>query len=371
MTEEHSLPPPGRKTPETNTVAPEGSAIFGPFGLLRSPLFFICSVFAVALAGVLYSWTANGYLAFLVGLAALTLVSILCWQYLSLSKRLEQLSERSADLYRMVDSSGEQTRREIGWGFGNTRNAHGYTHKLLRQVSGDQSRALQSADEQKKAIRVFFEQLRFLTEQADTFEELQEQANLRLRQSLDNLDGRLRTLSEEQATSHEGLRVLGARFDQLRESSDSLKTSQAEWTSQVGHNILALNDRLTRSLASHLDTLKETAQEITMSLHEAWKTDLSGILETIINSPENSQERLLHQLNTVFGNQGDTMASALEDIETKFGEIYSRMAHLTEEVDALSQNIVPVNQSLEVATAVDRLNLEMRRQIAELRQKLS
>jgi len=123
----------------------------GQFSLLRSPLFFAVTMLIVVITALVARYTQNLELSILSGMVIELLALVVIWQYLLLSRRLEDISHRVSDLQSFTESAGQR--------FNSLRASHGYTHRLLGEMSGDQSRILQSIEELKRALKLIYDHI--------------------------------------------------------------------------------------------------------------------------------------------------------------------------------------------------------------------
>jgi len=206
------------------------SMLTGPFGILRSPLFYVASVTVMFVSWLAFEATRSLLVAISCALGLELLVSMLIWQFLIMANRTQALTQRF-DRFSATMSE---------WAANGSRSAHGYTHRLIGELGGDQARILQSNEETRTVLRLFSEHLDALSGHLD---------QLRIGQE---------TLEESQARLAETLTLL------LRESGQSADGLRqvADFSEDGANGVVALEvatalDRLNLEVRRQLAALRE------------------------------------------------------------------------------------------------------------------
>ena len=219
----------GESTTQTNW--------FGPFSLPRSPLFFVITILIVLMTILAAKYTQNLEMSILSGMVIELLAIVVIWQYLQISRRIDDLTNRTASLQNFATVAEQMSNSE--------KAAHGYTHRMLGTMSGDQSRILQSSEELKKAVKLLCDHIEGFFTHIEHWQSQDLEILSEVKQSLTSLKSE--TIEDWQKQNLEHL-------SEITQSLASLKSETIEdWQKQ---NLEQLGE-ITRSLA----TLKGEAIE--------------------------------------------------------------------------------------------------------------
>jgi hypothetical protein len=467
--------------PQTNPSGSQ-SILFGSFSLLRSPLFIVVTILIGSIAYLVFRYTGKLEVSILLGVMMELLALIIIFQYLMLSRRLEDITHRSAELQaRSLD---------IEHKLNSSKSAHGFTHRLIRTMSGDQSKLLQSSEELKRATRLFhglledfyshieriqnqyLEDLGKLSQSLDQLKndtiEGWQNKNLEnfgeITQSLDNLQSKtlqewqnqnlqnfgeitqsLDSLKSEtlQEWQNQNLQNFGEitqsldtlknetlqewqklnlqNFGEITQSLDSLKSETLqEWQKQNLQNFDEVTQTLATFKSETIDELGQTRESLRDSGQKSLSEVSSGLI-TLARDIEARQKKGFEQfvtrqnsdflkktntartkLKTNMATHVDKSLSKLREnlakdlpaktasvfnerlaeqsheiiatytkLDEKFTELRDHLSTIEGEINGFTERENNISKALEVSTALDRLNLEVRRQLAELRLELN
>jgi len=440
------------------------STWFGSFHILKSPLFVVVTIFIIAITLLVFHRTQDLQISILFGVVMLLLFSVIIWQYLLVSRRLEDLSHQSSGLHQLIESVQNSVLDKIVQESSSSKAAHGHTHRMIVEMSSDQSNILQSTTELKKALKLIcdhieityahFEQwqvenvetLGEITKslsalKSETIKDLQNQSQERfgeISQSLSALKSEtikdLQNQNQERfgeisqslsALKNETIKDLQnqsqERFGEISQSlsalksetikdlknqnqkrfgeiSQSLSALKSETMDEFKHTYKTVHDS-NQSTSSEIqgklaDLVRESDQSQQKALEELVNEQIEGLLNGIIATNTTLKtslvEKVHESLKTLKGNLttelpektalvfDDRLLALSQKIELIFTKQNEQLENLSGHISAIEGEVTSftdqesgISNALEVSTAIDRLNLEVRRQLAELRLKLN
>jgi len=402
----------------------------GQFSLLRSPLFFAVTMLIVVITALVARYTQNLELSILSGMVIELLALVVIWQYLLLSRRLEDISHRVSDLQSFTESAGQR--------FSSLRASHGYTHRLLGEMSGDQSRILQSIEELKRALKLIYDHIEIFCNHIEHWQSQNLEHFGEIKQSLATLESEtiaewqnrnlehfgeitqsLATLESETIAEwqNRNLEHFGEitqslatlesetiagwqnrNLEHFGEITQSLATLKAETVDELGLKLKNLRDSNQRAVSEvHkglADLVRNTEERQQQSLELFVNEQITSLPKRIIaaqtkleasmavhvkKSIKELRENLTADLpeKTAFAvderllAQSQKVSAALTELDGQIGHLNDHLSAVEGEMSSLADRESNISKALEVSTALDRLNLEVRRQLAELRTELN
>ena len=362
------------------------SAWFGSFNILKSPLFVVVTIFIIAITLLVFHRTHDLQISILFGVVMLLLFSVIIWQYLLVSRRLEDLSHQSSGLHQLVESVQNSVLDKIVQESSRSKAAHGHTHRMIVEMSSDQSNILQSTTELKKALNLICDHIEityahFEQWQVENVETLGE-----VTKSLLTLKSE--TIKDLQNQSQE-------RFGEISQSLSTLKSEtmdEFKLTYKIVHDS---NQSTSSEIQRKLTNLvRESDQSQQKALGEVVNEQIEGLLNgisatnttlkaSLVDKVHESLKKLKGNLTTelpektalIFDDRLLALSQKIELIFTKQNEqlenLNGHISAIEGEVTSFTDQESGISKALEVSTAIDRLNLEVRRQLAELRLKLN
>ena len=414
------------------------STWFGSFNILKSPLFVVVTILIIAITLLVFHRTQDLQISILFGVVMLLLFSVIIWQYLLVSRRLEDLSHQSSGLHQLVESVQNSVLDKIVQESSRSKAAHGHTHRMIVEMSSDQSNILQSTTELKKALNLIcdhieityahFEQWQIENVEtlgqvtkslsalkSETIKDLQNQNQERfgeISQSLSALKSE--TIKDLQNQSQERFGEISQSLSALKsETIKDLQNQSQERFGEISQSLSALKSetmdefKLTykiihdsnQSTSSEIqrkltDLVRESDQSQQKALGEVVNEQIEGLLSgisatnttlkaSLVDKVHESLKKLKGNLTTelpektalIFDDRLLALSQKIELIFTKQNEqlenLNGHISAIEGEVTSFTDQESGISKALEVSTAIDRLNLEVRRQLAELRLKLN
>jgi len=376
----------------------------GQFSLLRSPLFFAVTMLIVVITALVARYTQNLELSILSGMVIELLALVVIWQYLLLSRRLEDISHRVSDLQSFTESAGQR--------FNSLRASHGYTHRLLGEMSGDQSRILQSIEELKRALKLIYDHIEIFCNHIEHWQSQNLEHFGEIKQSLATLESETIAEWQNRNLEHFGeitqsLATLESEtiagwqnrnLEHFGEITQSLATLKAETVDELGLKLKNLRDSNQRAVSEvHkglADLVRNTEERQQQSLELfvneqitslpkriiAAQTKLEAsmavhvkksIKELRVNLTADLPEKTAFAVDERLLAQSQKVSAALTELDGQIGHLNDHLSAVEGEMSSLADRESNISKALEVSTALDRLNLEVRRQLAELRTELN
>jgi len=400
---------------------------FGPFSLFRSPLFVIMTLSIVAITVLLNHYTQNLEISILVGVTLELLISMMIWQYLLLSRRLEDIQAHTADLQSTVSKSQNLVAEKIAV----LNTGLSDSHRLVGEVGGELNRVLQSDKEMKESVTLLFEHLVNFFSHIENWKDQNLNHTKEIEQSFAALKS---NTSDEFRLLHEDIRSASVKTvadtcKKLSSKISTAKTDQYKAIEQLVHQQFEHTHKslieTAEELGSQISTARETQykeieQLVCQQLEIAHKNlieaaeDLSSQISVAKENQYKEIEQLVgQQLERVHEDLGSQISVAKENQFKAIEQLAQQQIEQVRKslIDALPRQLVrEVNnlslnysrqfiatltlfedeiaalkvealgsdagegestavKALAVSTALDRLNLELRRQLASLRQE--
>jgi len=352
-----------------------------PFSILKSPLFIVMTALIVTITFLLVYYTQNLEISILTGLILELLTAVLTWQFLSLSRRLDSISTRTSDLQystQLSERAHKESFNELNLGFDKSQRSLGKMDEVL-------SRIFDSDKEMKDAVTLFCENLVEFYDRVGDWRSQQNTDTQKIALVLKNLRS---LVVDDQELLRKDIMESGQKT--VSSISDILKTQIA----LLSESQLNTIEHLTEDQKLLREDIKESAQNSESNISDILKTQIALLSESQLNTIEHLTEdqKLLRE---DIMESGQKTASTINDIlkaqiaieksiqgnkllEAKLsGQMQEKLNQANKNllqtipektaqlVDELTGTGFP--RPLEVSTALDRLNLELRRQLVEMR----
>jgi hypothetical protein len=163
------------------------SNMFGPFSLFSSPLFILMTVSIIVISFLMTQYIENLEVIILSSLIVELITSVVIWQYLKVSQRLENIITQTVNLQSIIRKSEINLTKKVRQHLTELSAAHGNTQRLLGEMSVEQSEILQSNNEGIKAIDLIFDQIETFNNQAKNWQIKNQEHSIKVKKSLDTL----------------------------------------------------------------------------------------------------------------------------------------------------------------------------------------
>ncbi len=326
-----------------------------PFSILKSPLFIVMTLLIVTVTFLLVHYTQNLEISILTGLILELLTAVLTWQFLSLSRRLESISSQTSDLKYTVQLSErdhKESFNDLSLGLDKSQRSFG-------KMDVEMSRIFDSDKEMKHAVTLFCENLVEFYGRIGDWRTQQDTDTQKIALLLKNFKSLVADNQELQRKD-----VIESGQQTASTINDILKTQIA----LLNESQLNVMEHLTDGQKLLRKDVTESGQKTGSTINDILKTQIAieksiqgyKMLEANLTGKmrDQTQEYKMLEANLT-GNMRDQLNQANKSLLQTMPE---KTAQLLDELTGTGSL-----RPLEVSTALDRLNLELRRQLVEMR----